>query len=217
VNDSTMEVSEILKAGTVVEIGILTRGGGIVGSYPGYIRQPTKHEHIDIGLPTLIEQECPLIKGHLVKIKITALDGVYSFQEKVLERKEGFFAVGRPAQLELLQRREYARVSTGVPVVFQVKGEPSVCKGYTINLSGGGTLMRSDSEINVSDQLELQFILPGGVLGNSIFGEVKRRMVIHLPTGEGRSYLYGVSFVQISDDERETILTYLSETICTTP
>ncbi len=209
--DDDIEVSEILKTGAVVEIGILTRGGRAVGSYPGYIRQLTEHKQIDIGLPTLIEQECPLIKGHLVKIKITTPDGVYSFQEQVLEREEGFFAVGHPVQLELLQRREYARFSAGVPVVFQAKGESSVCKGHTSNLSGGGTLLLTEKNMKVGDQMELQFILPKGVVGEPICGEVKRRMVIYLPTGEGRDYIFGVSFVQISDYEREIILSYLSE------
>jgi|GEM_PF-4211390 len=48
-------------------------------------------------------------------------------------------------------------------------------------------------------------ILTRGVVGDSICGEVKRRMVVYLPGGEGRDYIFGVSFVQISDYEREII------------
>jgi c-di-GMP-binding flagellar brake protein YcgR len=207
--DGTIEVSEILKIETIVEVGILIKGR-VIGSYPGYVRQLTEHGQVDIGMPALIDQEFPLIKGHSVKIKIVAPDGLYSFQGQVLEREEGSFAVEYPAQLERLERREYGRFSVGIPVVFQVKGK-SVCTGHTADLGGGGTLMLSENEIKVGDQLELQFVLPKGVAGNAICGEVKRRMVIYLSQGEGRSYIYGISFVHINNHDRKAILSYLSD------
>jgi len=205
--DSEMDTSEILKTGAVVEVGILIENRQI-GSYPGYIRQLTEHKQIDIGLPSLVDQEFPLIKGHLVRIKIAKPDGVYSFKEQVLERETGFFIIARPSQFERLERREYSRFSAGIPVAFQVNGK-SVNTGHTADLGGGGTLLMAENEMKVGDQLELQFVLPKGVVGDSICGEIKRRMVIYLPEGEGRSYIYGISFVQISDHDRTAILSYL--------
>jgi len=109
-----------------------------------------------------------------------------------------------------LERREYGRFSVGVPVAFQVKGK-SVHTGHTADLSGGGVLLLSENEMKVGDQMELQLVLTKRVVGNTIFGEVKRRMVIYLPKGEGRNYIYGISFVQISNDDRKAILSHLSE------
>jgi c-di-GMP-binding flagellar brake protein YcgR len=208
--DGAMEIFEILKTGAVVEIGILIKDR-VIGSYPGYIRRLTEHGQVDIGVPALIDQEFPLIKGHFVKIKLVTPDGLYSFQGQVLEREEGSFAVEYPAQLKRLERREYGRFAVGIPVVFQIKGK-SVCTGHTADLSGGGTLLLSKNEMKVGDQPELQFVLPEGIAGNAICGEVKRRMVIYLPEGEeGRNYIYGISFVQICDSDRKAILSYLSE------
>jgi c-di-GMP-binding flagellar brake protein YcgR len=208
--DSVNEAFDILKTGTMVEIGILVKNRA-VGSYPGYIRQLTEYDKIEIGLPSLIDQELPLIKGHLVKLKIATPDGLYSFQGQVLDREEGFFSVGHPVQLELLQRREHTRFPIETPAVFQVNGK-SVCTGHTADISVGGALLLSEVEMKVGDQLKLQLILQTGVVGDSICGEVMRRMVIYLPRGEGRNYIYGVSFVQISDYDREAILSCLSET-----
>jgi c-di-GMP-binding flagellar brake protein YcgR len=208
--NSAIEVSEILKTGTVVEIDITTQDGRAAGNYPGYVKQITEHDQIEIGLTAIVKQNFPLIKGQLVKIKITVPDGVYSFQGQTLECKEGFFTVGRPVQLELSEKRKHARSSIGIPVVFKMKGESLVFKGHTGNLSVGGMLLMTEKDLRVGDQLELQLILPKRVAGDSISGEVKRRMVIYLPKEEGQGYVLGVNFVQISDDEREAILSYLS-------
>jgi c-di-GMP-binding flagellar brake protein YcgR len=209
--NSAIEVSEILKTGTVIEIDITTKDDPAAGNYAGYIKQITEHDQIDIGLTALIEQDFPFIKGRLVKIKIAVPDGIYSFQEKVLECKKGFFTVGRPAQLELSERRKHARSSVGVPVAFRMKGGSSFCKGHTGNLSASGMLLMTEQDLKIGDQLEVRLDLPKWVAGDSIYGEVKRRMVISLPKGEGQGYLFGVNFVQITDYEREVILSYLLE------
>jgi c-di-GMP-binding flagellar brake protein YcgR len=212
--NNTMEIPEILKTGTVVEISFIV-GNRAIGSYPGYIKQLTGHEQIDIGLPSLIDQELPLIKDHFVRIKIVEPHGLYNFQGQVLERKSGFFTLTYPAMFERLEQREYNRLSVIIPVIFQTK-EKSVFTGHTADLSGGGTLIITEKEMMVNNRLELQFILPAGVVGNPISGEIRRRMVIYLPEGEGKKYIYGINFLQISDPDRKAILSYLSEKEFTT-
>jgi hypothetical protein len=99
-------------------------------------------------------------------------------------------------RVQLLQRRAFVRTDCIAPVL--IKGDKAQ-KGITLNLSGGGLLVRGLKDLEVDDEVDFDLrldLLPARVQG---------RLKIVRFTPEG---FCGVQFTEISDEDRDKLVRF---------
>ena len=83
--------------------------------------------------------------GSEVAVEVTSSRGIQRFNGRlVLRGRSDVFDVQLGSDMERIQRREWARVGTVVPIRVVPVGEPDIQAGETstLNVSGGGVLIR---------------------------------------------------------------------------
>jgi hypothetical protein len=102
---------------------------------------------------------------------------------------------------QLMQRREFIRADYVVPVnLYDARKRHAVAEaGFTINVSGGGLLVRGFHTIDVGDVLYVEMRLePGDPLILAVC-----RVVRATPEGH-----HGVHFTEIYDDDRDDLVEF---------
>jgi hypothetical protein len=102
---------------------------------------------------------------------------------------------------QLMQRREFIRAGHITPVnLFKVDEQDAIAEaGWTINVSGGGLLVRGFQHIEVGDRLHADMMLEAG--GPRIVAECH---VVRV-TGEGH---HGIQFADIADIDRDALVEF---------
>jgi c-di-GMP-binding flagellar brake protein YcgR len=100
---------------------------------------------------------------------------------------------------QLMQRREFIRADHSTQVaMFDLRDPDAVAEsGQTVNISGGGLLVRGFRTIDVGDELRADLMLEPG--GPRIVAECR---VVRV-TSDGR---HGVQFTQISEIDRDQLV-----------
>ena len=86
------------------------------------------------------------LDGSEVAVECTSARGIQRFGGRVvLKGRADVFDIEVGGDMERIQRREWARVGTVIPIRVELVGEPDVAIGdgqtQTLNLSGGGVLI----------------------------------------------------------------------------
>jgi|GEM_PF-4877831 len=146
---------------------------------------------------------------------------IYEFSEKV-EKIENLgpkpvIIINFPENIERIQRRSYVRVDVRLPYYwkkYRIDEEdgketllPVEKKGYILDISGGGVMLRTPEKMEKDT-----FIQTGFELGDEKF-DLRSKIVRVIERHRGRSsmYKYGIIFDDIQDMVRRKIIGYVFE------
>ena len=104
------------------------------------------------------------------------------------------------------EQREHARVALAPTIVrAEIENDGSRREVYLINVSLGGAFLTMDEPPNTEESSTLRLLLPWGV------GEcqVTAKSVWHQKDNENRNIGAGLSFVDMTDDAKQKLQSYL--------
>lgn len=185
--------------------------------------QPT---YFAVGIPMVRRIPLRLKKGEEILVTAYAPDARYTFETKVLGRKKDvipLYLLAWPLDFRREQRRQHIRVKVVLEVFFQVlrPGEEAQLpllqvltsesrkKALSVDLSGGGMQLLVREEIPAGSFLLLDFslLLKGKEREFHLLGKVHRCTATEVRGA--RSFLAGVSFENITEQEREAIISFV--------
>ncbi len=158
-----MEQDKILKILNTVEVEVLSEKE-YEGSYLCKI-EDIENGNLHISLPIEKGHFIPLRAGALIRINITQNDGVYSFSEHILKRvmsPYSHFVIKYPQKIQRIQRRNYVRLMLNLPIEFKIDDNENKYKGVSIDLSGGGVFLVTQKQLEIGQQLTIDFKLTNG-------------------------------------------------------
>ncbi|WP_300380937.1 PilZ domain-containing protein [Clostridium sp.] len=136
---------------------------------------------------------------------------VFKYKTKIIKRvidnNIPFYKVTFPYDIEKIQRRDYVRVNTTEVLEYNLDGnvkedeidEKSCEKGILIDLSGGGMRFKGNKELSRGS------IISADVRYGSENIEIKGK-IVRVEKTEDKKYIYGISFMDISNSARERII-----------
>lgn len=191
------------------------------GPYAG--RYPSRIE--DIGDELLLA--APIHKGAiirlsvgaLIRVEISAEDGIYAFDtrvDSVVSEPVPFIQVKKPESSVRLQRREFVRVDLNLPVKYRplrlaYQGPAEYKKAHIVNLSGGGAKIATwhpleNQEMTAEVRLELEFEVPDE-------GKVEAKAIVvrtfDEETERGVCRTAAVEFTEIDAKQQDAIVRYV--------
>ncbi len=144
-------------------------------------------------------------------------DALYSMSTEVFDSKTRpvvrLFLRRDDTKVHRIQRRQYFRVNVKVKILYRWEGghgdrPEEVDKAtYTRDLSAGGLLLQLEERFEHNDRLWMEIYLPDQPNPLNSFGRVVR--VRPLTTAQGRCYLTGVEYIDLSEEARARITRFL--------
>ncbi len=179
-------------------------------------------DRLNISWPTEAGMRIPFHKSEQLFISFTRQDAVYGFQASVTATIPGpipMLIVQSSGEIERIQRREYVRVPSLLPVELTAvvstpsgSGEslPDVIsiKTNTVNVSGGGFAINHKFVLPVGTMLQVKLTLPSHPELLQLSARVVRnesREDVH----KNRFFLIGVQFVTIPERVRMRIVRHV--------
>lgn len=136
---------------------------------------------------------------------------VFKYDTKIIKRVTDnqipFYKVTFPYNIEKVQRRDYVRVNTAETMEYKLdekikkyeKDEKPYEKGVLLDLSGGGMRFKGNKEFSRGN------ILVAKIKYEDQNIEVKGK-IVRVEKTEDKKYIYGISFMDISNSAREKII-----------
>jgi c-di-GMP-binding flagellar brake protein YcgR len=205
---------EKLKINQKVEIQI--PDGSYKGSYSSRVEEIHPDGSIVLAAPFKRGVLIPLRKGDTVVVNFWGQTAGYSFTTTVLEtnyQNVPMITVLAPSTLKKIQRRNFVRVAAWIPLAFSILkdtedfAEKKIFRTETVDISGGGVLIKSPLKLSEGDRLEMEIQLPkrGPV---SARGQVVR---VEEKKEQPPVYLVGVAFTEITETDRTKIIRFVFE------
>ena len=169
--------------------------------------QDVEEDSISIYLPGSEGRYLPLEIGEETEIVYYGeRDKVYSFKCKVVKRSADgavrLLTLGKPYDIERIQRRNFVRVSYVESVQYGVSEESSDVvykKATLLDLSGGGLKFRTADKLQKEELITLRLKYQD----NELFMKSK---IVRRNRNDSGDYTYGVEFIDISEMNREKII-----------
>lgn len=193
-------------------------------TYAKSILQEVNEDSIAIGVPMIRSDGVALREKEEYTFRAAREDGLYYFQSKVLGTKMSgnvlLYLISWPADIKRRQRRNYFRLPCNLQACYTVISEgaefPADAKekegerGLVVNLSGGGLLLVTSRSLFPGTLLYLHLILQckKGKKEMRLKGRVLRSSPLKVNNKTLR-YRCGVEFVEISEKERDKIISFL--------
>ena len=105
------------------------------------------------------------LEGTEVAVECTSARGIQRFGGRlVLKGRSDVFDIEVGGDMERIQRREWARVGTVVPIRVELVGEPDLHGGQTstLNLSGGGVLIHDPWRLPLGVDARVEIVIDAG-------------------------------------------------------
>lgn len=205
----TMSLENDIKAGEKIELLVDRRGSE--ERYVSKVETVVTTDTFIITRPMGNEQFALLSPGEIIRVLYFREDGVYYFDARVLERIKYQESVSARvvilSEKYKLQRRNYFRLNMMVPVMMTYTvNEVQYRKKYdTIDISGGGMKIASNSSIDVDTEVET-VVMIDGVEDYVIKGRVVRCIPSEKTEGV---YEIGIEFMGIHQRIRQSIIEYI--------
>lgn len=169
--------------------------------------QDVEEDSISIYLPGSEGRYLPLEIGEETEIVYYGERyKVYSFKCKVVKRSADgavrLLTLGKPYDIERIQRRNFVRVSYVESVQYGVSEESSDVvykKATLLDLSGGGLKFRTADKLQKEELITLRLKYQD----NELFMKSK---IVRRNRNDSGDYTYGVEFIDISEMNREKII-----------
>jgi len=105
-----------------------------------------------------------------------------------------------PLSVEIIQERDFVRVSSARPVLVYMGNSREKIQSFTVDLSGGGLLLAGPDTLQIGERVEFRLSVSQDVPPITGAGRVVRI------DSKGRR---GVSFTDISDGDRRRLVRYI--------
>ncbi|MDD2717450.1 MAG: PilZ domain-containing protein [Candidatus Wallbacteria bacterium] len=206
-----------------VEISVMA--GLFKGNYLSRVVQVHREKEIFFEMPYQSGKSMKLWPQTLVYINFILENepgAVYTFNGRIqrtgLDKNREVFALLMPEKILRVQRRNYVRISTSFPVnylSYMQKTDledkeilvPVLKRGFSVDLSGGGILMRTPAILQKD-----QVILSSFKLGDTDY-RIKSKIMHVIQVSRGRKcyYKYGLLFIDINETIRRSVIGYVFE------
>ncbi len=204
-----------LKINQKVEIQL--QNGSYAGSHPSRVEEifPDK---IIFAAPLKRGMAIPLKKGDVITVHYWGQTAGYSFTTKILETKLQrllpVIVAAKPEKVTRIQRRNFLRIPVALRLTFSILEDLEHNSGSeifhteTVDLSGGGVMIKSPVKLLRDQCLEIELTLPRKGTIN-VTGKVVR---IQETKGKGKPiYLVGIDFLVIKESDRDKIVAFVFE------
>lgn len=208
-------IKSMLKVGDKIEV--VTHYGHAAREKSSYslVQDIPDNRSLLITLPMAAGHPVILEPGQMVRINFFRSDGEFYFSARVIERikLESMILVRlvQVSSLERLQRRNFYRFKTILPVLFRfvVNNEPRghYCKGYATDISGGGIRLYTEKYIPINSQVECK-IKTDEIQEIVLNGKVLR---VRKVQDAEKQYDIGICFVDIPEKIRDRIIGFIFE------
>ena len=128
------------------------------------------------------------------------------------EKPQGTARLSSPPMAAGEERRFFRRVDIEIPVAYRpthVKGEGAGRLGTTINISGGGILLRTADRLIPDTEIDVAF----GLLKNGTPFKVTCKIVRCVPSQEEGYFQTGLLFIDIDTQDRVKIIAHLDKIV----
>ena len=134
--------------------------------------------------------------GSKPEILISSEDYIVMFTSKIskIELNKVFFSV--TSKFTFIQKREYPRISTKIPVLIKEANGNQEIESVIINIGGGGMQVTSSSEFNLNSILDARFNLTNKKEINTLFE------ILRIGGCEQNSISASKVSMQAADDEK---------------
>ncbi len=161
----------------------------------------------------------PIRKGELVPFRIgsklrvafSTKDNTYAFNSVVTNRHREpipVLIVTKPEELIKIQRRSYFRLPVNLEVIFNILPDMMEYKGMTLDISGGGILLLTKTDLRAGQKLNLSINLPGR---NAIHCEAKVVRILQKARTASEDNKVAINFSEINEAKRDKIFAYIFE------
>lgn len=216
--ESKPEYLKKIEVNLPVEISITA--GLFKGNYLSRVVRIHKEKEVYFEMPYQYGKVLKLWPQTMIYINFTfdsEPGAVYTFNGRIVktgsEKNSEVFALAFPEKIIRVQRRNYVRVNSIFPVnylSYMSKTDledreiliPVLKRGFSMDLSGGGILMRTVMKLSKD-----QVILASFRLGDTPY-RIKCRIMRVIQVSRGRKYYfkYGLLFIEITESIRRNII-----------
>jgi c-di-GMP-binding flagellar brake protein YcgR len=207
-------LKEKLKVHQRVQLNILD--GPCKGNYYSTIEGLISDEVIVVAsVPVADKRTAPVNIGDSINMLYWDSMAQYAFQTKVIGRKDGAvptITLEKSSEVQRMQRRSYFRIQARLRVVFGIErdndesSELQHYEGQTLNISGGGMLLSTNTKLAIGDNLPLKLYLSEQERVVAT-GRVER---LEYLASKGL-YRAGIVYVTIYENDRDKIIAFVFE------
>ncbi len=205
-------MKEKFKVGQTVQLDILD--GEYKGNYYSRIEDLPADEIIVVASPPVADGSAALVKvGNKIHMFYWDSMAQYAFEAKVIASANGkapTITLEKCSEVQRMQRRSYFRIQARLRVVFNIERdddestEPQHYEGQTLNVSGGGMLLSTNTKLDVGDNLPLKLYLSEQEHIKAT-GRVERIEYL----GAKGLYRAGIVFVMIYENDRDKVIAFV--------
>ncbi|HBQ24773.1 MAG TPA: hypothetical protein DD791_00130 [Syntrophomonas sp.] len=154
---------DILKINQLVEIEL--NEGDIAEYLPSRIEE-IKEQYLYISMPMRKGSYIPMRIGQEIRIIMCYKKATVGFVTEVVGRRREpipCLIINKPEHIvPVNQKREYVRLDISLPVQFRIideKDNAEIKEGITIDISAGGALFYTKTEVNIGQKMEIKMQL----------------------------------------------------------
>ena len=137
--------------------------------------------------------------------------GIFMFDCSHLSHKltpVGIIQVTIPTTMKKLQQRSNVRINDFIKLTLQPKDSNIKIDGATKNISAGGMLISTNSQMGIGDEIQINFKL--SVIDKAMDINVKGLVVRAAEPGEKmKNNYYGVQFLDLDDRVNQHLISYI--------
>lgn len=166
---------------------------------------------LDLAAPISQRQVIPVKAGEIITVNYWVETRAYCFTSEVLAFRRGHIptiTVAWPREIKRLERRSFLRVRADLSLTFAPTEEKRIYHTETLDISGGGVLIKSPVRLQENEYVEMQITLPERGVFNTL-GRVVR--LEERSSRKGTQYFLGIEFAVIDERDRERIIGYVFE------
>jgi c-di-GMP-binding flagellar brake protein YcgR len=176
--------------------------------YPSRIEE-VRPDSLVLANPMIMGTLVPLQLGDRIEIRFNQQEEVFSFFTRVLARRRlpiPVIDVERPANIRKIQRRDYVRFKISIPIEYRpaISVDNTFEQGTTIDVSGGGLLFTTRSEVKENELLEVRLKLPRETF-------VAIGLVVRVSQKQEGLNTVSLKFERLRERDRDTIIRFIFE------
>ncbi|NLO82776.1 MAG: hypothetical protein GX094_06930 [Clostridiales bacterium] len=216
-----MFAKDIMQIGEKIEIIVNNTPDKASEVYYSMVQDIPSNEEIIITEPMSKGIPVALRIGSNIRVNFFRDRGQFYFFAEVVDRfKSGFIRLVRlkqTSQIFRLQRRNYFRLKTSIPVLFRIINDndktdnAEAYRGLIADISGGGLGLLTDEKLDPGIRIECN-IKVEDMLDVTVQGIVVRTV----EAGDNVTYVYkyhtGILFDKIHESKRREIIQFIFET-----
>ncbi|MGI5921710.1 MAG: flagellar brake protein, partial [Syntrophomonadaceae bacterium] len=137
-------------------------------------------------------------------------DSTYVFSSPITARKWNkipLLILKKPQEFTKIQRRGHWRIDVVISVKYRPAGEDTpFLDALTLDISGGGVLMRTENDIEAGQILEMEINLPER---EPVFCQARVIRLLEKKKREGQANKAALEFHEISEAKRDKIINFI--------